>query len=86
MWRISLKDVNVILREPYITASGEHNRQQVGVDEDVVGLRGLQAVLELVLRDICRNESKGDGLREQCVGQGYIVLGTKVGKTQSFLR
>ena len=38
MWCISLEDVNMVLRDPYITANGEHNREQVGVDKDAIGL------------------------------------------------
>ena len=38
MWRISLENVNVIFRDPQIMASGERYRQQVCVDEEMVGL------------------------------------------------
>lgn len=38
MWRISLEDVNVIFRNPHIMAGGEYERQEFGVDEDVIGL------------------------------------------------
>jgi len=37
MWRVSLENVNVIFRDPKLIASGKCYRQQVGVDEDVVG-------------------------------------------------
>ena len=38
MWRVSFENVDVIFRDPQIVASGEGYRQQVGVDEDMVGL------------------------------------------------
>ena len=38
MWRISLKNVNVIFWDPQIMANGERYRQQVDVDKDVVGI------------------------------------------------
>ena len=38
MWRISLKNVNVIFRNPQIMAYGERYRQQVDVDKDMVGI------------------------------------------------
>ncbi len=38
MWRISLKNVNVIFRDPQIMANGERYRQQIGVNKDMVGI------------------------------------------------
>jgi len=37
MWHISLENVDMIFGNPQLIASGKCYRQQVGVDEDVVG-------------------------------------------------